>query len=164
MKPYSLLFILGLTLIFFSCKPSIKSAADYNNRLVKHQTKVGETQKELFAVFKDGKPDEMKQILNRFKSQIREITDSVSTIPQFDGKDDFKKATLQYLDQMNSIAENECTEIVRLYELPDTTFTEADQKKITSLSGLINDKTNKAINELGTKQQKFARDYHFKID
>ena len=148
----------------FSCKPSVRSAADYNNKLVKHQTKVGETQKELFAVFKDGKPEEMKQILERFKSQVKEISDSVATMPAFDGKDDFKKATLVYLEQMNSLAENECTEIVKLYTIPDTTFSEQDEKRIVKLRELINDKTTKAIAELGTKQQKFAQEHHFKVE
>jgi hypothetical protein len=159
---YSLLLL--ITLLFVSCKPSVRSAADYNNRLVKHQTKVGELQKELFAVFKDGKPEEMKQILDRFRSQIKEISDSVSTMPQFDGNDDFKKATLIYLDEMNGLAENECTEIVRLYSIPDTIFSESDEKKVIKLREEINDKTKKSISELGNKQQKFAQLHHFKID
>ena len=164
MKAFKIILLIVTPLLIFSCKPSARSAADYNNRLVKHQTKVGELQRELFAVFKDGKAEEMKQILDRFKSQIREISDSVSSIPQFDGNDDFKKATLSYLEQMNAMAENECTEIIRLYSIPDTIFYQTDEKKVSILRAQINIKTSKAINELGNSQQKFAEFHHFKID
>ena len=164
MRPLVFLIISSALTLMFACKPSVRSAAEYNNQLVRHQTKVGETQKELFTIFKDGKPDEMKQVLNRFKSRIREIADSVANLPAFDGKDDFKKATLVYLEQLNSVAENECSEIVNLYSLPDTTYSDIHEKKVIVLRELINEKTEKALNELGEKQQKFAQEYHFKIE
>ncbi|MFN6036918.1 MAG: hypothetical protein ACK452_00495 [Bacteroidota bacterium] len=156
--------LLSLSLVFLACKPSVRSAADYNNKIVKHQTKVGETQRELFAVFKDGKPDEMKQVLDRFKYQITEIMDSVSSMPAFDGKDDFKKAAITYLEQMSGIADVEFSEIVKLYSLSDTSYTQKEEKKVAALRDLINEKTKKALNELGLKQQKFAQEYHFKIE
>lgn len=155
--------IFPLILFLISCKPSGKSAAKYNNTVVRYQSRVGVLQQELFAVFKVGKAEEMQQVLDKLRYELRAVSDSINTMPSFDGKDDFKRNALKYVDEMKSVVDGECTVIVKMYQLPDTAYHAEDEKKVQELILSINNKTSKALTDLKVNQEKFAEEYNFEI-
>lgn len=114
-------------------------------------------------MFNNGKVEEMKQVLNKFKGQVKVFSDSVAAMGEFDGRDDFKKETLKYFEELDRLAQNECAALVKLYEIPDSLFTEADQKKVQDLSIALYDKTKTALKTLEESQKKFAREYNFEV-
>jgi hypothetical protein len=164
MKAYILPVSVLISILFFnSCKPSGKAAAQYNNKIVHQQVRIGTLQKEMFQVFSSQKADEMKVVLDKFKQGVKAVSDSVAALPAFDGKEEFKKETLNYFDQMNKIADNECATIVKLYQIPDSLYTDADEKKVQDLLNAMNEKTKSALKNLEQVQQKFSLEYNFEV-
>ena len=148
----------------FSCRPSSKSAAQYNNKIITHQVKIVEVQKQLNESINKGKAEEMKAILNKFKAEIKNESDSIAAIDGFDGKDNFKKITLNYLNELSTLSDNEYSSLVKMYEIPDSTFTRDDEKKAQDLLTLIQSKTDNAFKALEAEQVKFANEYNFQVE
>lgn len=157
-------FISILLLFFFpSCKPSGKSAAQYNNSIVRYQSRIGTLQDELFSVYASGKAEEMRQVLDKLRYELRVVSDSIALMPPFDGKDDFKKSAMLYVDQLKDVVDSECASILKLYQLPDTAYHPQDEQKVQDMIKNINDKTSRALTDLKSQQQKFATEYNFEI-
>ena len=105
----------------------------------------------------------MQQVLDKLRYELRAVSDSINTMPSFDGKDDFKRNALKYVDEMKSVVDGECTMIVKLYQLPDTAYHAEDEKKVQELILSINNKSANALEVLKANQKKFADEYNFEI-
>jgi hypothetical protein len=158
-----LLLILLYSIFFTACKPSGKSAAQYNNSIVRYQSRIGTLQMELFTVYASGNVEEMRQLLDKFRYELRAVSDSIALLPPFDGKDDFKKSALVYIDQLKVVLDSECVSVLKLYQLPDTSYHPEEEQKVQGMIKSINDKTSKALDDLKIQQQKFAAEYNFEI-
>ncbi len=125
--------------------------------------KIGSMQQELIQVFNGQKAPEMKTMLTRFQIELKAVNDSVLAMPSFDGKEDFKKQTLNYFTELGNLANNECTQVVKLYEMPDSLFSANEEKKLDDILKTINSKTLSALKSLEEEQKKFAAEYNFEI-
>jgi hypothetical protein len=151
-------------LFLLACKPSGKAAAQYNNRLIRYQLKVVETQKELTEAINRGRNvDEMRTWLDKFKMQVKSGADSIASVEEFDGRDDFKKTTLKYLGELGTLADNEYPEMIRLNQIPDSLLTRNDEKKAQELLEAVRIKTEKAFATLEAEQGRFAKEYNFEV-
>ncbi|MBC7864140.1 MAG: hypothetical protein IAF38_14280 [Bacteroidia bacterium] len=165
MNRFSFFTLILISLILLTgCKPSSKSAAQYNDRIIGHQIKVVEIQQELNKSINAGKAEEMKTVLDKFNMKVKSEKDSIAAISEFDGKDDFKKNTLQYLGELTLLGENEYRSLVKIHEIPDSSLTREDEKKAQDLLTTIKNKTNNALKLLEEEQMKFAKDYNFQVE
>jgi hypothetical protein len=57
----------------------------------------------------------------------------------------------------------ECADVVKLYELPDSLFSQSEEKKLDQILQTINNKTLSALKALEEEQKKFATEYNFEI-
>lgn len=163
MKLLVTVFFLLFVGFFVGCRPSSKVAAQYNDNIIAHQLKIVAIQKELNEAINAGQVKDIKTILEKFKLYLKNESDSIAATEVFDGKDDFKKGTLNYMDQLITLGNNEYTSISQLFEIPDTLFNNENEKKTQALLLIIQDKTSSAFKALENEQLKFAKENNFQI-
>jgi hypothetical protein len=148
-------------IFLFSCKPSPEKAIDYSNVIIGEQTKIQTLENDLVSESSEGDAEKMEPALNKFKAQVNESIETVKKMDKFDGKEDFKNATLNFFAVYRSVGENEYTQILEIFRKE---YTEADHDKVIALNDQLNKKEKDALAELKKVHEKFAKDYNFQID
>lgn len=151
----ALLFLMFLV----SCKPSAEKAGAYNDKIVALSVRIQNSENELIEAYKGGDAKLMEPALQKFKAEINACTDSLNNMENFDGKDDFKRATLKMFATYKKVAETEYAEMLSIFKEPDEAYTEERHDRVLQLDSLVNVKEKSAMAELKEFHKKFAADY-----
>jgi len=162
MKRFNFVFILALTL-FFSCKPSPKDAAVFNDRLMSEQKKVIIKYDELLETYDTYVAKKMDAALLEFQEQVDNSIATIKTIPAIKEGENLKDAILEYLAVYKGVAEDESQELVRLYKVPENEFSPEMRVTWDSKYKAVDTKLKEADKKLQAVQASFAENYHLHL-
>jgi hypothetical protein len=156
----SINFIL-FALIFTSCAPTIEEAMNYNDKIIHEQKKIIGAENDLIRSIKATTLnttllDEQYSILSK---QIDESTAIVEKIDDFDGKTDFKDATLKLFKIYREVADTDYKAWIKNLKIPSDMLTKEDYAEESVIVARINSKLDNANGDFIYAQKEFASKY-----
>lgn len=152
-----------LALFFVSCGPTKEDAINYNDKIIKEQKKVIDKENDLIGYIKGASLTRLDEKYNSLSKQIDESTEVVKKMEAFDGKTDFKDATLELFLTYRSVVDKEYKAWMINLKTPGD---KVDQKILDEENDLvqaINEKLDKAQSDFTKAQYDFAAKYKFEI-
>ncbi len=159
----NLLFTVSFALALFisSCAPSSEQAASYNDTIISEQILIIEKIDSLTESFNDYEiPDLMEKSLNAAKQQIDKSIANVNKLPKFDNTEDYKITTLELFNVYKAVVENEFSEMVKLYKIPDAEFKDEYHLQFEEFQNEAHNKMDKAEAKFSAYQSEFAKKYN----
>jgi len=152
-------------MFFVSCGPTKDDAIKYNDKIINAQRKVVDKENDLLRYIKSGsiKNAMLDEKYDSLAKQLKESTEAVNTIDAFDGKTDFKDATLKFFSVYKSVVDKEYKDWMTNLKTPEDMV---DQKVLDEekyLVATINEKLDNAHSEFKLAQNNFAVKYKFEI-
>jgi lysyl-tRNA synthetase class I len=154
----------SLIFILTSCGPTQEDALKYNDSLIDITDELTEMQ-DLFVNQIDGhNVDSLKITHELFVQQSEISSENLAKVKKFEDKNEFGKATSDFIATINSVANNECKKMVELLSKDGEQFTDQDQEKLNILASMMNEKYNKVFKNLQKKQIAFSKEWNFKLN
>ena len=186
MKIFSKLFPAILLLALASCKPSPQKAMDYYTGITKPIESVLTKEDDLIHVVnalmskdsanaklltKEKDTADKKIVLkaldmafSNFCLQIATSTNQMEAIGSFDKSSALKDAAMGLLIAYKSTTENEYPNLIKLVKIPETEYTNDDDKKFMDLSDSIDNKLQQKISVYIQQVKLFAQEYNFQLE
>ncbi len=163
MKNFFYLLASFAVLFLAACKPTPEEGIKYNDEIIAEQVAVMgavDGLDEAITTYEGNKMDAAYAALN---DQLDISVKKVESLKNFDGKHDFKDVTIKYFNAVREGMKVEMKPIIRLSKKPIEDFTDEDQAAIDKLFDSNIDRVVKVDKEFGAVQEKFAKEYGFKI-
>lgn len=164
MKRIHFLIISSLFFVFLAaCGPTKEDAIDYNDAIIAEQKAILEKENQLINTIANNQQDQIKKV---HKELIDQIDNSIKTIKELKGHsqfDNFKKATVDLFETYKSVVKNEYSKVIEIAMLPDEEYTQEADDEIMEVSGQIDSKLEKALNDFGAAQEEFAKELGFQL-
>jgi hypothetical protein len=155
----------GFVVLFLAaCKPTPEEGIKYNDEIIAEQVAVMgavDGLDEAITTYEGPKMDAAYAALN---DQLDISIKKVEALKDFDGKHDFKDVTIKYFNAVREGMKVEMQPIIALSKKPIDSFTDEDEAAIDKLFDANIDRVAKVDNEFGAVQEKFAKEYGFKIE
>jgi len=164
MRKYSHLIISAIFAVtLFACGPTTEQAIDYNDAIIAEQKLVLNKENQLINIIANNQQD---QINSMHKELLDQIDNSIRTVNELKGHskfNGFRDATLALFKVYKEVVEGEYAEVIKIAQLPDEEYTKEADDKIMEVSGQIDSKLEKALNDFGDAQEKFAEELDFQL-
>lgn len=162
MKKLIYIFVIAL-LALASCKPSPKTAADYNDKIMSEQKKVVQKYDELLETYDTYVASKMDNALLEFESQVDESIAKIQEVEPISGGETLKNSVLEYLDVYKNVAKNDAQELVRMYKVPENEFTGEMRVQWDTKYKEVDTRLKAADKKLLAIQSAFAQDFNLKL-
>jgi hypothetical protein len=163
-KVYAIIPLLIISCLI-SCGDKQGKAFTYNDELVGQQVAINnKIEKLLDCCKKYQKTEEIDTAYCDVLKQLKEGTDIVTKMDAFDGKTDFRDATLKMFGVYQSLLEKEFKEIIEICKLPDDQYTKEKQSRCNELEEQIMTKIDYELKVLNVAQYEFMKKYKLDID
>lgn len=161
----ALFFLITVVFIVSSCKPSKEDAINYNDKIIREQKKIVQSEKELIGAIKKNltKGNTLDELLKELSAQIDESKKVIEEMKKFDGKTDFQDAALAFLAAYRDVVDNEYVAWLKNMKTPDELVTEEVLYEEDELILAINRKLDKANTDFLNAQKDFAANYQIKL-
>lgn len=164
MKKLNILFISTIiAVIFAGCGPSTEDAIDYNNAIIAEQKAVVEKENDLINTIANNQQDKIKAVHQELLNQIDKSKKTVEELKGHSKFDTFESATVKLFEIYKEVVNTEYGEVIKIAMLPDEEYTQEADDRIIELTGLIESKLEKALNDFGEAQEKFAEELNFTL-
>lgn len=162
MRLLSLFFAL---LLLAACSSSAEKAVRFNDQLVDLANQCIEQKDALTDAVNGGDCGKADSALKALAAGAKHALDSVKLITPSDVPEDknFYEAAKAYYQSVSSLAQNEYAEYCRLYCMPDSLFTENDEKRHEELAKIINERDSLADAAFEMAQKRFATRHQINI-
>ena len=162
-KISAILGTLLMVLFFASCGPTKEDAIKYNDQIIDQQRKVVDKENDLIGYIKGGSLTNLDEKYNSLSKQIDESTEAVKKMESFDGKTEFKDATLALFVIYRSVVDKEYKAWVLNLKTPAELIDDKVLDEERDLVKSINEKMDKALADFTKAQEDFATKYKFEI-
>jgi len=159
----SLIFAFILTILFAACGPSVEEAIKYNDAIVNQGLKVINKIDTLNINFATYDPAKIVPALDAAKKQAEISLGKISKMEDFQGNPKFRDAAIVYLTIVNNALNKEFNEMSDIYQIPDTLFTESNEKRWNELSNSIDKTLTDSYYEYIAAQKEFALKYNMPL-
>jgi hypothetical protein len=154
---------LVVVMMLVACGPTQEQAAEYNDQIIDQQIAIVDRIDVLVESYQYYIPADMDKAYNDAVNQVNKGIETVTALDKFDGKTDFKDAALELFNGYKAALENEHKEMVRIYKIPDETFTEEHYQQWDKLAEEADRKMEEAFNKFGKAQDEFAAKYKLEL-
>jgi len=151
-------------LVIQGCILKTQEAIKYNDTIVEYGNKVTKLMIDLGKAFERADPDEMDEKLEAVQDQIDRSIEGVENMDGFEDNYEFRDAAIDLLEFYQSVAENECYEIVDILKKDREDINEADVEYIKEVQEDLEAGEDELYNELVMVQKEFAKKYNFIIE
>ncbi len=158
MKKVSFLLFVVLIGLLSACGPTPEEAAKYNDKIVAEQEEIVQKIDALIETYTTFINPDIQKAYDNAVSQVDGSLKVVNEMEDFNKSNIYKGEALDLLNNYKSTLDVEHKEMVRLYALPDTAFTQEHSLKWSNLAEEADTKTQKAIEKFKLAQEKFAKD------
>jgi hypothetical protein len=156
--------LLSCLTFIVSCTGTKLEPVVYNDSLVMQQIKIVEKANELQDAFAGYVKAEMEIRQKDFVSQL-DRSDAVSKRLGAYGDDKrLLKATEEFIEGYRKLNRQEYQEAIHLLSQPDSTYSEADEARISMLYKAIDDKIKKLGQQFIDAQQAFAKEHQLELN
>lgn len=164
MKNYRILLIILFFPLIMSCQPGTEEAIKYNDVIIEQQNLVNEKFSALISSYDSYVPEDMSTAYTNALDQLNMSIEYVKQLKGFEEDAYFKESALVYFNTYKDALENEHKRIIELYNLPDDDYNAEQVKELEKLRNQGSKKTDKAIDDMLTVQEKFAKKYHIEFE
>ncbi len=164
MKKTSLLLFAVLIGFLSACGPTPEEAAKYNDKIIAEQSEIVLKIDALIETYTTFINPDIQAAYDEAVAQVNGSITVVEGMGEFDKSNVYKEDVLALLNSYKSILEIEHKEMVRLYSLPDTAFTQEHSLKWDNLATESDTKTQEAIEKFKLAQQKFAENNKLNLE
>ncbi|NLA24156.1 MAG: hypothetical protein GX879_04235, partial [Bacteroidales bacterium] len=89
---------------------------------------------------------------------------NIDELDDFQGGEEYRQATIDFINNYIELAKNEYTEFIEKYYLPDELFTDEILDRCLEILMDIDEKYNASFDKLTEIQEEFAKLYHFDLE
>ena len=158
MRKYLVLFgIVLMGALLFSCKDTKSQAIDYNDKIVRLQSKIG---KNMIAFSRTFSSNNMTLMENKYTELLDSIDFALSraeAMEPFNGSSQLRDTAIKLFEFYQDISENEYDEILDIFSQDE--ITEADVERIEDLAEGITEREKALDYEFSAVQKAFAQEY-----
>lgn len=164
-KSYTVLLFCFMIVIFTSCAPSKEDAIKYNDLIIDQQTIIVDKINNLYESMNDFEhPEIMEEAYKNALDQIDKGTEAVSKMDNFDGKSEFREASLKLFAIYKSALQNEIKGMMEILKIPKTDITPEIESQFDNLNKQALEKMGNGLKEFQSIQYEFATKYKFKVN
>jgi len=163
MKKVSFLLFAVLIGFLSACGPTAEEAAKYNDKIVAEQSEIVQKTDALIETYTTFINEDIQSAYDNAVSQVDASLKVVNEMEDFNKSGVFKGEAVELFNSYKSILEVEHKEMVRLYALPDTAFTQEHSLNWDKLSEDADAKTQAAIEKFKLAQEKFAKENNLEL-
>lgn len=158
---YSLLLI--VVVFITSCGPTVEDAIKYNDNIIAEETAIIDKINTLDNEFRTYDPLLIEPALDSALIQVNHSIGVLEGIKDFDGTKEFKAQTLEFFKMFKSQLENEYSEMLKIYKLPEDKYTTAEEDRYNELIKKIDDEYKAQFEKFSNTQKAFADKYGFTL-
>jgi len=155
---------LVVVMALVACSPSPEQAAAYNDKIIDEQIAIVDKIEVLVETYQYYIPADMDKAYNDAINQTDKAIANVTAMDKFDGKNTFKDAALELFNGYKVVLESEYKEMVRIYKIPDDSFTEEHYQQWDKLAEEADKKMEVAFEKFGKVQDEFAKKYKLTLN
>lgn len=163
MKKVSFLLFAVLIGFLSACGPTPEEAAKYNDKIVAEQEEIVQKIDALIETYTTFINADIQKAYDNAVSQVDGSLKVVTEMEDFNKSDVYKEEALDLFNSYKSILDLEHKEMVRLYALPDTAYTQEHSLKWDKLTEDADTKTQVAIEKFKLAQEKFAENNNLEL-
>ena len=141
----------------------VDDAIAYNDILIAEEIKVIDRIIILDSVFASYKPVIIETELNAAKKQIEKSMKIIKKVKSFYGDDSLKKALIIFLKSFDNQLNNQYTQMLNIYKLPDAEYTVTEEKRVDLLYDQIDAEYEKEFKIFTDAQDAFAEKFGFTL-
>lgn len=156
-KAYFFLFAVAVAFLS-ACGPNPEEAAKYNDEIIKHQAEVVAKIDALSQSYTTFINDDIQAAYDDAFKTVNTSIETINGMETFSSSPEYKDQALELFNTYKSILENEHKEMVRLYALPDSAFTQEISIEWDKLAESSDEKTDEALEKFSVAQKKFAEE------
>lgn len=158
---YSLLL---LAVVFItSCGPTVDDAIEYNDYIIAEETAIIDKINTLDNEFRTYDPLLIEPALDSALIQVKHSIEVLEGVKDFDGTTEFRDQTLEFFKMFKSQLENEYTEMLKIYKLPEDQYTTVEENRYNDLIKKIDDEYQAQFEKFSNTQKAFAEKYKFTL-
>ena len=158
-----LIFLLSSVIILSACGPTPEEVRNYNDKIIKQQTKIKKSIDNLEIQFKSYDPEKIQPVFNIAKTVTTEGLVIIKKIGSFDKSTKFKDATIQYCEIIQKTLDEEYTEMLKIYSIPDSLYNEEVEIKWNNLRKSVDEKLSEGFSKFSAAQENFATKHNLKL-
>ncbi len=165
MKSKYFLLLLVIVGLLSSCGPTPEEAAAYNDSIVTVQLEIDVKINALIESYHNYIDEDIQttegieKAYNDAMAQVDKSIQTVAGMENFAESSELKDDATKLFGTYKSLLENEYKEMMQLYALPDSSYTQEHDEKWENLNSSSISKTKEAIELFVKAQQKFVTKY-----
>ncbi len=153
-----------LFLMFSQCGPTSEQAMEYNDKLITDQLAVINAINDVDNAFTTYDPAKIGPAIIVAKNKVEESMKALEKLGGFDKTTEFKDATMSLYKLFKEQLENEYSEQLQIYKLPEEEYTTEQQDRYNELQKLIDDKYTLVFNKFAAIQVEFSKKWNFTLE
>jgi hypothetical protein len=158
MRKYVVLFsIVLMGALLFSCKDTKSQAIDYNDKIVRLQSKIGKSMIAFSRTFSSNNMTLMETKYTELLDSIDFALSSAEAMGPFNGTSELRDTAIKLFEFYQDISENEYDEILDIFSQNE--ITESDVERIEELAEGISEREKALDYEFAAVQKAFAQEY-----
>ncbi len=160
-----LFLVVILSFVLFACGPiaTTDTAIEYNDEMISILDDVDATLVDLLDEIDYGDEEAIFDAKDTFEEAINEAEKTVNDMEDFDGKDDYKKETLKFIDMYRDILENEIADLID-YSIYFDELTDEEWEYYYDITDVALEKYDAATEEFSEFQEGFAKEWDFVLE
>ncbi len=153
-----------LFLMFSQCGPTSEQAMEYNDKLITDQLAVINAINDVDNAFTTYDPAKIEPAIIVAKNKVEESMKALEELGGFNETTEFKDATMSLYKLFKEQLENEYSEQLQIYKLPEEEYTTEKQDRYNELQKLIDDKYTLVSNKFVAIQVEFSKRWNFTLE
>lgn len=142
----------------------VDRAIAWNDTIVHDQKKMLDLESDFVNTIVDGEAiPNIEKAFEAYKLFLYDVQNKYNNIAPFDGPDTFRKAMIELLNEFVAVAENEYTEMIKIYSKDEDALTETDFDRWEVLTNVVDEKESLANDLFLLRQKIFTLEYHFTL-
>ena len=164
MQKLGIILITAIVLFATACNNNTQEAIEYNNTIANEQIAIQEKINILDKSFENYIPEEMEESYSKAVLQLKNSTEIVKNLDDFNGDASLKKAGLNFFVVYQDILDNYYSKIVENLSKHDSIYSETDKELLLEINEEMQNIFNPAFDAFLKSQEDFSKKYEFEID
>lgn len=148
---------------FYSCdRINQKIAIKHNDAVIEASDKVVFAFDKLNSALATFNPDSIDMALTAYNLQVNNSLQELNKVVSINDTS-LKAGTREMLHVFKSVGDNEYKQISNIYHIPDSLYTEKEEKEVTDIATAIDEKIEAAQLKQKNAQKQFAKKFNFEL-
>lgn len=148
---------------FYSCdRINQKIAIKHNDAVIEASDKVVFAFDKLNSALATFNPDSIDMALAAYNLQVNNSLQELNKVVSINDTS-LKVGTREMLHVFKSVGDNEYKQISTIYHIPDSLYTEKEEKEVTDIAAAIDEKIEAAQLKQKNAQKQFAQKFNFEL-